>query len=264
MGQSWAFQVGLPRVLPEKETRTALRSLWRCNFSPDVGPYRAAYKAGRWYAMAGEAGLLMCTFPRADWDYDRAKGKGPDWAAGYFNECMNGFEYQAASHMIWEGLLTEGLAVTRAIHDRYHPSRRNPFNEVECGDHYARSMASYGVFLAACGYAYDGPRGRLAFAPRLGPEDFKAAFTTAEGWGSFTQKTDTAGLRAALDLKWGRLDLKQLTVATSAAFAPTRVTATVAGKAVPATLSLTDGRAEIGLTGGLVLEAGTTLAVTLD
>jgi hypothetical protein len=39
---------------------------------------------------------------------------------------MNGFEYQAAGHMLWEGMLTEGLAVTRAIHDRYHPSRRNP------------------------------------------------------------------------------------------------------------------------------------------
>ena len=157
-GQSWAFQVGLPRVLPEKETLSALKSLWRYNFTPDVGPYREVYKPGRWYAMPGEAGLLMCTFPRSDWDYAQAKGKGPDWAAGYFNECMNGFEYQAAGHMIWEGMLTEGLAVTRAVHDRYHASRRNPWNEVECGDHYARSMASYGVFLAACGFEYHGPK----------------------------------------------------------------------------------------------------------
>ena len=67
--------------------------------------------------------------------------------------------------MIWEGMVQEGLAMTRAIHDRYHPSRRNPWNEVECGDHYARSMASYGVFLAACGYEYHGPKRHLAFAP---------------------------------------------------------------------------------------------------
>jgi len=131
---------------------------------------------------------LMCTFPRADWDYTQAKGKGPDWAAGYFNECMNGFEYQVASHMIWEGLVTEGLAVARAVHDRYHPSRRNPWNEVECGDHYARSMASYGVFLAACGFEYHGPNGHLAFCPRVKnptiPDTFKCAFTSAAGWGS--------------------------------------------------------------------------------
>ena len=87
-------------------------------------------------------------------------------------------------------MVQEGLAITRAIHDRYHASRRNPWNEVECGDHYARAMASYGVFLAACGYEYHGPKGHLAFAPRLTPEDFRAAFTTAEGWGTFSQKRD--------------------------------------------------------------------------
>ncbi len=37
-GQSWAFQVGLPRLLPQKETLSALKSLWRCNFSPDLVP----------------------------------------------------------------------------------------------------------------------------------------------------------------------------------------------------------------------------------
>ena len=123
MGQSWAFQVGLPRVLPEKETRAALKSLWRYNFTPDAGAYRKIYQSGRWYAMPGEAGLLMCTFPRSDWDYAQAKGKGPEWAAGYFNECMNGFEYQVAGHAIWEGMVMEGLAVTRAVHDRYHAGR---------------------------------------------------------------------------------------------------------------------------------------------
>jgi uncharacterized protein (DUF608 family) len=217
MGQSWAFQVGLPRVLPERETLAALKSLWRYNFTPDVGPYREVYKPGRWYAMAGEAGLLMCSFPRSDWDYGQAKGKGADWAAGYFNECMNGFEYQAAGHMIWEGLLTEGLAVTRAVHDRYHPSRRNPWNEIECGDHYARSMASYGVYLAACGFACHGPQRRMGFAPRLlasqgtkGADSFKCAFTSPEGWGSYAQVFDARTAHFKIAVKWGKLRLRTL------------------------------------------------------
>jgi non-lysosomal glucosylceramidase len=213
MGQSWAFQTGLPRVLPEKETLSALKSLWRYNFSPDVGPYRAAYQPGRWYAMPGEAGLLMCTFPRRDWDYAQAKGRGPDWAAGYFDECMNGFEYEAAGHMIWAGLLLEGLAVTRAVHDRYHASRRNPWNEIECGDHYARSMASHGVFLAAGGFEYHGPKQHLGFAPRLSPENFKCAFTSAEGWGSYSQKSERGQWRAEIAMRWGKLKLKTIALA---------------------------------------------------
>jgi hypothetical protein len=123
---------------------------------------------------------------------------------------MNGFEYQAAGHMLWEGMLTESLAVTLAIHDRYHPSRRNPWNEVECGDHYARSMASYGVFLAACGFEYHGPKQHLGFAPRLTPDDFKAPFTSAEGWGTFAQQREGAGLKAEVQLRWGKLKLRTL------------------------------------------------------
>jgi uncharacterized protein (DUF608 family) len=262
MGQSWAFQVGLGRVLPEDKTRQALRSLWRYNFTPDVGPYREAFKAGRWYAMPGEAGLLMCTFPRADWDFARAKGnnKSPTFA-GYFNECMNGFEYQAAGHMIWEGMVQEGLAVARAVHDRYHPSRRNPWNEVECGDHYARSMASYGVYLAACGYEYHGPKGRLAFAPRLAPDDFRAAFTAAEGWGTFSQKRAGDSLRAVIGLKYGRLRLRSLALALPQKAVPKSVTVRQGGAALAAQHACDAERLTVTFDADVALAAGQTLEV---
>ena len=262
MGQGWAFQVGLPRVLPEKETVSALKSLWRYNFTPDVAPYRTAYKAGRWYAMPGEAGLLMCTFPRSDWDYTQAKGKGAEWAAGYFNECMNGFEYQVAGHMLWEGLVTEGLAVTRAVHDRYHAARRNPFNEIECGDHYARSMASYGVFLAACGFECDGPGGHIGFAPRLTPGNFRAAFTAPEGWGSFSQAMVRHSLTARLAVKWGRLRLKTLALQLppGAASDPT-VHARLDGSTVKTTCRRDGRRLEMQFSTPLMLKARQTLQV---
>ncbi len=262
-GQSWAFQVGLGRVLPEKETRSALQALWRYNFSPDVGPYRQAYKPGRWYAMAGEAGLLMCTFPRSDWDYPQAAGKGPDWAAGYFNECMNGFEYQVAGHALWEGLLTEGLAITRAVHDRYHAARRNPWNEVECGDHYARSMASYGVYLAACGYEHHGPKGRLGFAPRLTPGDFRAAFTAAEGWGTFTQKTEQPVTRCSVQVRWGTLRLRTLALAPGGNASPIKASVTLRGQMIEATVSVQGGKTEIQLREETVIREGETLEVEL-
>ncbi len=245
LGQSWAWQVSLGRVLPQPETRSALKSLWRYNFTPDVGPFREANKPGRWYAMPGEAGLLMCTFPRSDWTYQQAAGQGPDWAAGYFNECMNGFEYQVAGHMIWEGLLQEGLAVTRAVHDRYHARRRNPWNEVECGDHYARSMASYGVFLAMCGFEYHGPRGHIGFAPRLSPDDFRAAFTAAEGWGTFRQQWNGGTGTAELALRWGALRLRTMSLAVPAE--PSRVAVTLDGHPLESTYRWEEQRLVIEL-----------------
>lgn len=266
-GQSWAFQVGLDRVLPSKETQAALKALWRYNFTPDVGPYRQHYKPGRWYAMPGEAGLLMCTFPRSDWDYQQAKGKGPDWAAGYFNECMNGFEYQVAGHMIWEGLVTEGLAVTRAVHDRYHPSRRNPWNEVECGDHYARSMASYGVFLAACGFEYHGPRGHLGFAPRVtsaptgSPSEFKSAFTTAQGWGAFSQRVAPDSLTCRIDLKWGVLALRSLAFELPEKLSPRSIEVTSDRRSLSCQHSLQGRRILITLQTVLNLHADQTLEI---
>ncbi|MBN2506657.1 MAG: hypothetical protein JXQ71_08180 [Verrucomicrobia bacterium] len=259
LGQSWAFQVGLGRVLPEKETRGALEALWRYNFTPDVAPWRAANQPGRWYAMAGEGGLIMCTFPRADWDYAKAAGKGPGWAAGYFNECMNGFEYQVAGHMLAEGMLQQGLAITRMIHDRYHPARRNPWNEVECGDHYARSMASYGVFLAATGYEYHGPQGHLGFAPRLTPEDFKCAFTTAQGWGSYHQQVQQSHLTSQLSLHWGQLRLRTFAATLPPPRTATRVAARLRGNAVAASLEASPPRTLARFDPAITLHAGDVL-----
>ncbi|OJW18837.1 MAG: hypothetical protein BGO49_17590 [Planctomycetales bacterium 71-10] len=261
-GQHWAFQVGLGRLLDEARVKRALGSLWRFNFTPDVGPYREAYKAGRWYAMPGEAGLLMVTFPKSP--RPPIDDPGNAWSAMYFNECMNGFEYQVAGHMIWEGMVQEGLAITRAVHDRYDASRRNPWNEVECGDHYARSMASYGVFLAACGFEHHGPARRIAFAPRLTPEDFRAPFTTAEGWGTFSQRREGDALAATLDVKKGRLALRTLGLAVGREAGAVRIAASLGGDPIAgatARPAATPGMIDVTLPAEVVVAPGRPLAV---
>ena len=219
---------------------------------------------GRWYAMPGEAGLLMCTFPRGDWDYAQAKGKGPDWAAGYFNECMNGFEHQIASHMIWEGMLLEGLAIERIVHDRYGAARRNPWNEIECGDHYARSMASYGVYLAACGFQYHGPNQHIGFAPRLTPENFRCAFTSAEGWGSFSQKSEGGKLKAEIAMRWGKLKLKTIELKPLENSKPSLVQVALGGEVVAARLNSNSGGYQIHFAKAVTLESGQNLVVQLS
>jgi len=226
IGQWWANQTGLGPVANRDHIRSALHSLWKYNFVPDVGPFRRVFTRGRFYAVPGDAGLIVCSWPKG--------GLRPDfkrhWQYGYFNECMTGFEWQVAAHMIQEGtpvsvsgfadalenpadlrsLTLRGLAVARAIHDRYSPARRNPYNEIECSDHYARAAAAYSVLLAVCGFYYDGPAGIIGFAPKLQPENFRAPFTAAEGWGTFAQSRRKGKWTATVRVVHGRLRLKSV------------------------------------------------------
>ncbi len=211
LGQGWCHQVGLERVMDPEHTRAALAAIWKHDYLVDVGPFRAKEKMGRWYAVPGESGTIMASFP---FEKPPAFGGPGAWAAMYFNECMSGFEHQVAAHMVWEGMVPEGLAVMRSVHDRYHPSRRNPYNEIECSDHYARAMASYGVYLAACGWEYDGPAGHVGIDPRIGAADFRAAFTAAEGWGTVRQVVEPSGAGTlSLAVVQGQLELETLATA---------------------------------------------------
>jgi hypothetical protein len=200
-------------------------------------------------------------------------GKNPNfarhWQYGYFNECMSGFEWQAAAHMIWEGhdqpdLLENGLAVSRAIHDRYDGHRRNPYNEIECSDHYARSMASYGVFQAVCGFEYHGPKGHIGFAPRLGPTDFKAAFTAAEGWGTFAQRRKDGRQHETIAVKWGRLSLRTLAFVVPRNMSVNQVKVSAGNRTLPCSHDAVDGRLTIELERAVILEDGQMMAIAIS
>lgn len=204
-GQSWAWQAGLGRLWDKEKTLSALRALWKYNFAPDVGPYIKTHTGGRPYAVAGEGGMVMNTNPHNE---PKPFGENVTWQLGYFHECMSGFEHQVASHMMAEGMTDEALVLTRAVHDRHHAAKRNPFNEIECSDHYARAMASYGTFISACGFDYHGPKGHIRFAPKLSAgAAFKAPFTAAEGWGTYSVKKTGGTAEHLLHIKYGSLRL---------------------------------------------------------
>lgn len=259
-GDSWLRQLGMDGRLDQKHVRSALRSLWKYSFCPDVGPYRRDMKViqgGRWYAMPGEPGLLMCSWPRGG--AERAVGKGGEaWAAGYFNECMHGFEYQVAAHMIAEDMVDEGLAIIRSIHDRYDGSKRNPYNEIECGDHYARSMASHGAYLTLCGFQYDGPKGIMGFAPKISAENFSCVWTGAEGWGTFTQKKLNGLWQAEITVIEGRMSLHELRLDWTPSG---QLEAVLEGQVKSAVASPAQGSLILKFDEGVALRVGQTLGI---
>ncbi|MCF8323083.1 MAG: hypothetical protein K9I26_08110 [Flavobacterium sp.] len=232
-GQSWAFQLGLGRLYNKEMIQKSLDSLWKYNFVPDMGLLRDSISPknnGRPYALSGDAGLVMCTWPlggkRDDWE--------KHWQFGYFNEVMTGFEHQLASHYIWEDKLDYGLSLVKAVHERYCASKRNPYNEIECSDHYSRAMASYGAFIAACGFTYNGPKGQIGFAPKLTPENFKAAFTANNGWGSLLQTRTATSQINTIKLAYGTLRLQEIEVVLPQGKTASEVEVTIKSKTLKA------------------------------
>ncbi|MFC7404758.1 GH116 family glycosyl hydrolase [Georgenia alba] len=208
-GQTYAHQLGLPRVVDESHARTALESIVRNNHLPDAQSYmeESGIEGGRTYSTEGEPGTVMCTWPFGGSDI--APGEGEPTLVAYFNEVWTGQEYQLAAHLFAEGMVGEALTVVHAVHERYSAGSRNPYNEVECSDHYTRAMMSHAAYLAATGYGYHGPRGYLRLAPRLGdPAEVAAAFTVAEGWGLYRQRRTGHQQRSELELRHGRLRLR--------------------------------------------------------
>jgi non-lysosomal glucosylceramidase len=98
----------------------------------------------------------MCTWPH---------GGRPAVPTRYCDEVWTGSEYQVAAHLLYEGLVDEGMAVLQGMWDRYDGTRRNPFNPIECGDHYIRDAAGWSVLEALAGFSYNALTNTLTFAP---------------------------------------------------------------------------------------------------
>lgn len=192
-GQWWAHELDLGHLLPADHVRSALAAIVAHNLRP------AEPHAQRPYATPGERGLVMCTWP---------DGGRPEIPTLYCDEVWTGVEYQVAAHCLREGLTEEGRAIAEAVWARHDGRRRNPFNEVECGDHYVRAMAGWGLFEAALGLSWNHLDGAL----RVGG-DGRYPVLTGDGWG----EVEVAGDRVTVTCHRGRLAVRRVTRAADGA-----------------------------------------------
>jgi uncharacterized protein (DUF608 family) len=171
---AWMARVyGIDTPLAPEKVRSALQSIFTHNFKADLSQHANAQRPG--YAMGHEPGLLLCTWPRGD---------KPTLPFVYSDEVWTGIEYQVASHLIAEGYVTEGLTIVKATRSRYDGQIRNPWNEYECGNYYARAMASYALLSALAGFRYSAVQRTLWFGPQLSIRPFNTFFCTASGFGT--------------------------------------------------------------------------------
>jgi len=255
LGQWLAMVAGLGRFLPENRLQTALGSIFRYNFRPD---FRDFSNVQRTYALGDEKGLLLCSWP---------KGGRPPLPFVYSDEVWTGIEYHVASHLIYEGLLEEGLSLVKAVRDRHDGRRRNPWDEFECGHHYARAMSSWGLLLALSGFSYSGPDLRLGFAPCLSAESFRTFWSTGSGWGTFEQKAkNEKAVEAGLAVASGELGLKEFSFLLPPAFQdrdPVSTSARLDGKPLKLQAVKNSRRVIIRWEKPAVLKAGDQLSIEL-
>jgi non-lysosomal glucosylceramidase len=198
IGQWVARMLSLGDLFKAECVQSALASVFKYNWKSDLSEHA---NPQRIYALNDEAGLLLATWPR---------GGRPALPFVYSDEVWCGIEYQVASHLIYEGLIEEGLAIVKGVRDRHTGVRRNPWNEFECGNHYARSLASFALLLALSDFFYSAPSQLLRFSPRVYPEDFACFFSVDSGWGMVKQAFSVGTKRAVVEIHAGELTLHQL------------------------------------------------------
>ncbi len=191
VGQYMAHICGLGYLGDESHIKTTLESIMKYNFVEGIGK---EFNNMRSFALGDESALLM-----ASWPHGRLEVPFP-----YFGECMTGFEYCAAVGMLYEGQTEDGLKCIRAIRERYDGARRNPFNEPECGWHYARSMASWAAIIALSDFHYSGVSKTMNFTSTPG------VYFWSNGYSYGT--CEVTGNSVTLKVLKGSLDLKALSL----------------------------------------------------
>lgn len=157
LGQWWAHELGLGYIFPADHVRSALRAIVRHNLRHGFEGFEHGYRV---YADGDDSGLLLCTWPR---------GGRPEAPVRYADEVWSGIEYQVAASCLREGLDDEAEALLKAVWRRHDGRRRNPYNEIECGDHYIRSLSGWSVIAAQIGADYHAGVGTLRITrPREG------------------------------------------------------------------------------------------------
>lgn len=192
VGQYMAHVCGLGYLLDKGHISSTLSSLMAYNFKENLYDH---FNYMRSYALGDESAMLMATYP---------KGHRPQRPFPYSNEAMTGFEYTAAIHMLYEGRIDEGLKVMRAIRSRYDGRKRNPFDEAECGHHYARVMASWAAILALSGFAWSAVSGTMTFSLYEGTY----FWSNGTAWGTCQQEASELVVDVTLHVLFGSLDLE--------------------------------------------------------
>jgi uncharacterized protein (DUF608 family) len=240
VGQYLAEVAGLGQLLDPAHIRAALQAIYRYNYKRTLYDHDTVQRV---FALNDESALIIC---------DYGKAPRPRIPFPYYAEVMTGFEYSTAAHMIYAGMVREGVECIRNIRSRYDGEKRNPWDEAECGHHYARAMAAWSGLLALSGFQYDAPSASVVAVPRSADPKFRCFWSTATGWGTFSVSRLEKGSRLALRVDKGALACRSCTLRAGEG----KTTAALNGRPVAHRVKRDGGRAVFELGEEVRLKAG--------
>jgi uncharacterized protein (DUF608 family) len=191
VGQVMAHVLDLGYLADKNNIKKTNESILKYNYRESLMKHPNFMRS---YAYGDESALLMAAYP----------GKRPKQPFPYYTEVMTGFEHTAAVSMLYEGQEKEGLKTIQDIRNRYDGKKRNPFNEAEFGNHYARSMMAWAGVLATTGFHYSAVEKSMSFTSKPG------TYFWSNGYSYGT--CDVKNKEAVLKVLSGKLTLEYFTL----------------------------------------------------
>jgi non-lysosomal glucosylceramidase len=227
IGQWVSRMSGLGDIADRGKIQSALRSILRHSFTPDIG-------------------LKNCSWPGDTFLHDIPWDIWVDQA----NTPWTGVELAFASFLIYEGLVEEAMQVIRLVDKRYRRAGLY-WNHQECGGHYYRAMSAWTIMNAFLGLTVN--RGRLGFSPKIQADEYKVLFAVNGATAHFIRKSG----QVAIDVRSGRLEFNTL-VLDPACLPVKKPGVRITGTPAVSPVSITRGNGEVRIGFGkmVAVEAG--------
>jgi non-lysosomal glucosylceramidase len=197
IGQYLADLAGLGPLLDPGQIRRTLESIQKYNYRAELYDHDSVQRV---YALNDEPALLVC---------DYGKVQRPKIPFPYYQEAWTGIEYLVAAQFIHGGMLREGLATIENVRRRFDGERRNPWDEPECGHHYARAMSAWSAVVEWSGFQYHAAEKSVALLPKSTGQPFRSFWSSGLGWGVFS----VAANGAEVEVHEGTLPVRSVRLA---------------------------------------------------
>lgn len=201
LGQYLANIAGLGPLVKPEHVRDTLRSIHRYNYKRSLADHDTVQRT---YALNEEAAVVVC---------DYGKAPRPHIPFPYYAEAWTGQEHATAALMFSSGMVQQGITYVENARARHDGVKRNPWDEEECGHHYARAMSSWSSVVALSGFLYRGDQAAVVVSPPLAADTFQCFWSTGTGWGTYSlTRSKTGKLRFSIEVLAGTLPCRSCTL----------------------------------------------------